>query len=176
MSCRANYWAITPARSPFTMEASMLCPLQPAADAPSLVDSQDIGRACSLKHHTGRCQTLSSVAVNVSTNNLPTLCCTRRPSCFASPVPLTHSARGSNSAGPCFTSSALRFSLAHSSSCAAARVGVGARSIVGNNLLLSEKMRSIFRRRCTLRTGPQGPMKSRSNLDRLKLSESLPDP
>jgi hypothetical protein len=34
-------------------------PLQPAADAPSQ-HSQDIGRACSLKHHTGPCQTLLS--------------------------------------------------------------------------------------------------------------------
>jgi hypothetical protein len=34
-------------------------PLQPAGDAPPQ-HSQDIGRACSLKHHTGRCHTLLS--------------------------------------------------------------------------------------------------------------------
>jgi hypothetical protein len=41
-------------------------------------------------------------------------------------------------------------------------------SRVGNNLPLSEKMRSIFRRSCTLRTGPC-PMKSRSNLESFEI-------
>ena len=102
--------------------------------------------------------------MNVSTNNRPTLCCTSRPICFAVPTPLTHSARGSNSAGPRFTSSALRFNLAHSSSCAAARTGLVRGSMVGNNLPLTEKILSIFRRRCLLRMGTR-PAKSLSNLD-----------
>src|ERR1700688_3386417 len=121
-------------------------PLHPAADAhPNIFRPLEELAASSTIWAAAK---LSSVAVNVSTNNLPMLCCTSRSSFSAVPIPLTHTARGSNSAGPCFTSSALTFSLDHSSSCAAARLGLVRGSIVGNNLPLSEKIRTIFRRRC----------------------------
>ena len=167
MSCRAVLNALTAARSPFTMEARSVLARSslPLMRHPSILRTLEELAASSTIRAAAK---LSSVAVNVSTNNLPMLCCTSRSSFSAVPIPLTHSARGSNSAGPCFTSSALTFSLDHSSSCAAARLGLVRGSIVGNNLPLSEKIRSIFRRRCTLRTGPC-PMKSRSNLESFEI-------
>src|ERR1700719_5271592 len=69
-------------------------PLQPAADAPAsiFVTLEELAASSTIQ----AAAQLSSVAVNVSTNNLPTLCCTSRPSFSAVPIPLTHSARGSN--------------------------------------------------------------------------------
>jgi DNA ligase D-like protein (predicted ligase) len=129
MSCRAAIIAITPARSPFTMEARGVLARSslPLMRHPSILRTLEELAAPSTIRAAAK---LSSVAVNVSTNNLPMLCCTSRPSFSAVPIPLTHSASGSNSAGPCFTSSALTFSFDHSSSCAAARLGLVRGSIV----------------------------------------------
>ena len=60
MSCRAAIIAITPARSPFTMEARSVLARSSLPLMRHPQHSQDIGRACSLEHHTGRCQTLLS--------------------------------------------------------------------------------------------------------------------
>ena len=122
MSCRPLIIATTPASSPFTMEASSdlarsSLPLMRHASIFGTLEELAASRTMRAAAK------LSSVAVNLSTNNLPMHCCTSRSSLSAVPIPVTHSARGSNSAGPCFTSSALTFSLNHNSSCAAARPG-----------------------------------------------------
>src|SRR3984957_13481801 len=153
MSCRAVIIALTAVRSPFTLEARSVLArssLPPMRHLSIFRTLEELAASSTIR----AAAKLSSVAVNVCTNNLPMLCCTSRSSFSAVPIPLTHSARGSNSAGPCFNSSALTFSLDHSSSCAAARLGSVRGSKGSNNLPLSEKMRSIFRRSCTLRTGP----------------------
>ncbi len=60
MSCRAAISAMNASQIAIHHGSKKrFGPLQPAADAPPQ-HFQDIGRACSLKHHMGRCQTLLS--------------------------------------------------------------------------------------------------------------------
>ena len=136
-------------------------PLQPAADAPPQ-HFQDIGRACSLKHHMRRCQTLLSRRERFDEQFSYALL-HKQIELLRSSDPSDPFRQGLQFAGPCFTSSASRFSLAQSSSCAAARPGSLRGSIGGNNLPLSEKIRSNLLTRCLLRMGIC-PEKSRSNL------------
>jgi len=95
MSCRAVIIAITPTRSPFTWEASRALARSslPLMRHKSIFKTLEEVAASSTIWAAAK---LSAVAVNVSTNNLPMLCCTSRSSFSAVPIPLTHSASGSN--------------------------------------------------------------------------------
>jgi hypothetical protein len=139
---------------------------RPATDVPPQ-HSQDIGRACSVKHHMGRCQTLLRGRERFHEQSSYALL-HKQIEGLRSSDPSDPFRQGLQLSRSVFHLVGVDVGLDHSSSCAAARLGLVRGSMGGNNLPLSEKMRSIFRTRCMLRTGPCS-IKSRSNLESFEI-------